>query len=155
MLLSCEWGWGVFAADFSVTAEVGQELGADAFDANKTMKYTVDVTNGNLYVKQTDMVIPSQRGPSIEVIRTYNSRSFDFPRMFGDANWSCSLRKYLKPIFYSSKHEYVDYERVMETQKVFGTTLRKVGVCRCYSSRIVGGTATPTARNTAPAQPLS
>jgi len=96
VLLSCEWGWGVFAADFSVTAEVGQELGADAFDANKTMKYTVDVTNGNLYVKQTDMVIPSQRGPSIEVIRTYNSRSFDFPRMFGDANWSCSLRKYLK-----------------------------------------------------------
>ena len=78
-----------------VHQETRAGMGENKFDANQTEKYTVSVTNGNLYVKQTDFVIPSSRGPSIEVTRTYNSRNFDYPRLFGKGNWSFSLNKFL------------------------------------------------------------
>ncbi|MEJ2745403.1 MAG: DUF6531 domain-containing protein [bacterium] len=70
-------------------------MGESKFDANQTEKYTVNVTSGNLYVKQQDFTIPSSRGPSIEVRRTYNSDNIDCPRLFGKGNWSFSLSKSL------------------------------------------------------------
>jgi len=93
-------------------ARVG--MGESKFDANQVEKYTVNVTNGNLFIAQTDFVVPSRRGASMVVERTYNSRNFDAPRLFGRGNWSFSLNKFLDTREYHRCTDEGDLEDVEE-----------------------------------------
>ena len=57
-----------------ITLQVGERVAFGDGDCNTKVGQTINVTNGNMYLQQTDYRLPGL-GEGLEIIRTYNSQS--------------------------------------------------------------------------------